>query len=98
VPVGGTVTLDELKAQLAADCPFWGEREWGAFLSAAPEEQQAIATAMHLSGQGPGVDGWKIALTILQDAAPAFSAIPTVGPFITGGIEAVLAILGLFGV
>lgn len=96
MPAGVAVTLDELKAQLAVDCPFWGKREWDAFLSAAPAEQQALATAMHLSGQGPDVDIWKIVLTILEDAAPALALIPTVGPFITGGIEAVTKVIELF--
>jgi hypothetical protein len=90
------MTLEELKAQLASDCPFWGESEWNSFLSADPETQQALATAMHLSAQAPSVDVWKIVLTILRDAAPALSAIPTVGPFITGGINAVVAVIGLF--
>jgi hypothetical protein len=83
------MTFDELKAQLATDCPFWGESEWNAFLTADPATQQALATAMHLSTEGLGVNGWQTALTILQEAAPAFSLIPAVGPFITSGIEAI---------
>jgi hypothetical protein len=89
------VTFDELKAQLATDCPFWSAGDWDAFLSADPETQQALATAMHLSAQSPGVDGWKVALAILQDAAPALGLIPTVGPFITGGIAVLDTIVGL---
>jgi hypothetical protein len=95
MPNGEPMTIDELKTQLATDCPFWGENEWAAFLSADSDTQQALASAMHLSAQGPGVDGWTVALTILEDAAPALSVIPTVGPFIAGGIQALQAIIGL---
>jgi hypothetical protein len=88
-------TLDELKAQLKADCPFWDDRQWEAFMAAPPEEQNALATALHLSGQGPGIDMLKTALTILQEAEPAFAMIPAAGPFISGGIQAFVAIMKL---
>jgi hypothetical protein len=83
------MTADELHGELEAKAPFLSAEEWGAFLTARPQDQQTIAEGFRLAAIAAGPDYVRNAVDLLQSVG---GLVPL--PGINTGIALLRKLLG----
>lgn len=78
-----SLTPEQIDEQLTASCPWWSAAQWATFRSLSPDEQQAMATIAQDSDVSPGVDGWALALKVLETAATIVGDVTGLGSAVT---------------
>jgi len=84
------MTHDELgQAMINGGAGIWPAEKWAIFYSLSQSEQQAMAQIAQDSPNGPGVNGWTIALNVMTTTVTVVGDIVGLG----SGIQAIQALV-----